>query len=538
MKITIKANINDKYFSAEYGGGISPPSIALTANRPEAYELEIFEEESLPNKKFALKTLSGYYLTVDIDGTLRTNEKFLGPWEELQWDGQYIKTHHGTYLTARIDKDLVPIETTHNKDIWEQFTRISIEPAYKRLGLVRAVGRAAQDDSGLFHPLGLTFFWALYGWKFERERILEHLEWMKQYQFDYLRILGEVNWSGRSIEPFGWPNYQHILAEFVDFAYDNYGLRTQLTMVGGKYQKDHETLVAPVVQSRPNKFMHLETANEYGRLDKISKDDLIRVSRYLSDYTPNLVALSTIDANQTFASMIEDTKEAGADMFTLHTRRSDHDAYWSAVRQGYDFKNFPYISSNNEPQGPQSSVEELSNPMQLTMARATSIVCNGAFYVLHVAQGVTGKAEPKYNRPENMWDVPNIDAIMRHVRYLDTCLPEGIENWKCVNNGRSDHPLPLDDRLGYGFWEGNSKGAVNKNYACVNGHRFVEVLLGVNNPNEQGATMVGKPIRDSHIEAHDIDNYDIVEINAKFGENVHLDGRKDKMKGYILLGNL
>ena len=309
-------------------------------------------------------------------------------------------------------------------------------------------------------------------------------------------------------------------------------------MVGGVYQRDHEKLVVDALQGRFHKIMHFEAANEYGRLDKISKQNLIKVAAYLSDKTPNLVSLSTLDTGETFEQMIADTNMAGADMFTLHTRRSDHDAYWSHVRQGYDLRNYPKVSSNNEPQGPQSSVKELNDPMQLAMARANGIVCNGAMYVLHVGQGVTGKADPNHGRPENMWEVPNIDNIMWHVRRVDSVLPVNIENWKCVNNGRSDHPMPLDDRLGYGFWEGDSKGAVNKNYACINGHQFIEVLDGVNNATEHGPTMVGKPIRDSHIVSHDISDYSSMEINAKAGQGVEVEGRRDKMKGYILHGNL
>ena len=65
---------------------------------------------------------------------------------------------------------------------------------------------------GVFHPLGLTFFWALYGWKYERERVLDHLTWLAPKGFDYLRILGEVDWVGRSIEPCGVAGLRRQLA--------------------------------------------------------------------------------------------------------------------------------------------------------------------------------------------------------------------------------------------------------------------------------------------------------------------------------------
>ena len=538
MKIALRASINGRFISAEYGGGRTPPDIALTANREDILGFETFDHIVLPNGTFALQTYTGNYLTADIDGTLRTNATEIGAWENFYHDGPHIRTIHGRFLTARIDKELVPIETTENRDVWEEFDLINLEPISKRGGLVRAVGRCVSDDVGLFHPLGITFFWALYGWKFERERIYEHLDWMKQYDIDYLRILGEVDWEGRSILPFGWPDYQQTLAEYIDYAYDECGIRTQLTMTGGKYKTGYEEMIVPVLNERHHKIMHLEVCNEWERLDKISRNDMIRVGRYFREHTPNLVALSTPNPSveSSYQDMINMGKEAGVNMHVLHTRRSDHDYYWSCVRQGYDLKEFASIASNNEPQGPQSSVEELSNPMQLAMARACGVVCNGAFYVLHVGQGVTGVASPEHGRPQNMWEVPNIDTIITAVRNIDQALPDGIENWKCVNNGRDDHPMPLPDDA---FWEGSHNGVVNKNYACINGNQFVEVLLGVKSESEVGNVGVGKIKNDATVKAFDVaNNMNVSTVNVKAGTQMSINGRKDTMAGYILNGNI
>lgn|SRR5678816_595007 len=536
MKIALKAVINQRYISAEYGGGVEPNQLALTANREEVLGFETFEQVSLPNGCFALQTHNGNYITADVDGSIRSNAIEIGAWENFSREGNKIKTFHGTYLTARIDKMLVPIETTENKDIWEEFDIISLEPIHKRGGLVRANGKAVMDDVGMFHPLGITFFWALYGWRHERERIYAHLDWLSQFDIDYLRILGEVDWEGRSILPFGWPDYQQILADYIDYAYDECGIRTELTVVGGHYQQGHESLVSDVLQGRHHKIMHLEVCNEYERLDKISRDNLVRVGKHLRQNTPNLVALSTpnVNVDGSYEDMIHLTKEAGANMYSLHTRRSDHDNKWSHVRQGYDLKNFPGPASNNEPQGPQSSVKTLDNPMQLAMARACGVVCNGAFYVLHVGQGVTGKADANHGRPENMWEVPNIDTIIKTVKQIEVALPDGIENWKCVNNGRDDHPMPLPDDA---FWEGSHDGAVNKNYACINGNKFVEVLLGVKSNSEVGNVGVGKLRQDSVIKAIDGHDARIQTITSTAGTDMSINGRKDTMAGYVICGN-
>lgn len=544
MKIALKAH-NQLYVCAELGGGIYYDNgVAVVANRAVQNIWEEFKEVSLPDGGFALQTYSGHYVCAELDGiNISTNRTEIGPWERFRWIGNKIQTHHNTFLIARLDLPDIPVQqTTNQEDTSTDFERIPLEAPIpvpgRRLGLVRADGRCAIDDTGLFHPLGLTFFWGLYGWKFERDRIHEHLEWLKQYNFDYLRILGEVNWEGRSILP-SWPDYENILREFVDTAYDQYGLRSEITLVGGKYVPGMEHKVKNALTGAEHKVMHYEVANEYGRLDKITPADLVSVGRFLRANTPNLVALSTPDKK--YSDMISLGQMADANMYTVHLRRSKHDNYWSHVRQGYDLKEFPKITSSNEPQGPQSSVAEDSNPLRLAMARATGIVCSGAFYVLHVGQGVTGVADPAHGRPQNMWEVPNIDNIMKHVRRVDEALPQGIENWQVVNNGRSNHPLPLDPRVNHpngGFWEGNGPGSVNKNYATVSGNRFVEILNGVKNPAEEGITNCGIARNDSHIKVFDIRDYSPHTAVVGDGLKLELEGRKDTMVGYVLNGNL
>lgn len=224
-------------------------------------------------------------------------------------------------------------------------------------------------------------------------------------------------------------------------------------------------------------------------------------------------------------------------MFTLHLRRSDHDYKWSAVRQGYDLKDFPHVASNNEGQGLQSSVDTLDNPLQLACYRALGVICGGGPFVLHVGQGVTGKADPTHGRPENMWDVPYIDPAIKAVSGVDDLLPAGIENWRVVNNGRDDHPLPLDDKLG--FWEGEQgrAPAVNKNYAAYNHDEFRVALIGCRSANETGPVPAGIATRDCHVEAFDPATMKMVAwADLKAGQAWTVPGRHDTMAGYIIKG--
>jgi hypothetical protein len=426
-----------------------------------------------------------------------------------------------------------------------------------RQGLVVCDRRVVSDQTGIFHPLGLTFFWALYGWKFERDRIFAHLDWLRPKGFDYLRILGEVDWEGRSIEP-SWPDYQQVLADFIDFAYKDCGLRTQVTIVGGR-QYDQDTgarrfvpteltkQVTDVVKERAHKVLLLEMANEWTRLDKVAMDDLIDMGKIAVEETDNLVALSCPsekdedDETSGHEGMKNATAKAGANAFTIHPKRTGTDDGWAHVRQGYDFKNFDTAVYNNEPEGPQSSVESMDNPLQLASCRLLGVVCGGAGYVLHVGQGVTGVADPEHGRPENMWEVPNIDEIMRIVRQVDPLLPVGVENWKVVNNNRHDHPLPLpgDSSFWYEPKHEDRAPAVNKNYASYAGSQFVVMLTGVKSHDANGPVPVGAALHACHVEAYDpvtlarVDQADLAQ-----GEAWSLPGRADTMAAYLVRGTL
>jgi len=520
----------------------------------------------------------------------------------------------------------------------------------KRRGLVQGTGHVVRDDDGIFHPLGVTLFWALYGWKFERDRILAHLAFLSGHGFDYVRILGEVDWVGRSIDPpadagnmtpLAWADYTPMLQQFVDCAYDQYGLRSEISIIGGRPRDevtgvqrfvptDLARVVAEAMVGREHKVMHFEMANEWQRLDKATPDDLMAMCQVVVEMSPNLVALSCpaetssttfaaienatgveptsaeledgihallnlassrsitfweaakvlraalsaggdlkgllgkryhegltllqilrvvrelygpdVDTQEStdsdgFDEMILATQTAGGNCYTPHLRRSDHDYKWSHVRQGYDLRLFPDATSNNEPQGPQSSVDTLDDPLQLACARLLGVMCGGAPYVLHVGQGVTGEADPNHGRPQNMWEVPNIDTIMTVVRQVDVLLPEGVENWDVVNNGRSNHPLPLDAHKG--FWEGSDGNApaVNKNYAALSGNQFVMMLTGCRSVEETGPVPAGTAIRAMHVAAYDPVTLAIVaEADLEKGQSWTVPGRHDTMAGYLVRG--
>lgn len=420
-------------------------------------------------------------------------------------------------------------------------------PNQARRGVVRLDGRAVRDDDGLHHYLGITFFWALYGWKFERDRMLQNLDWIASRGFDYARILGEVDWQGREIDPM-WPDYEEVLAQTADAMYER-GIRAQLSIVGG-VQPDHVDLtekVGRVVASRPEKFVYLEAANEYYRSDKLTEAQLIWMVSRLKELVPNLLALSApkpgiVGELERWAKL---SAMVGAQVLPFHTDRNESDAHWRQVRQAYDFHLAQGTGSDQEGPGSQSSGGQLEDPRQQAIKRFLAHGAGAGFYTWHAGAGVQGVAIPSLGRPANLWETPNADAIVGALHVVEAHMPEGFQNWSIRNNGRSNHPLQLNpaewpeskDKTA-GFWQGESAafGRVNKNYAMLGpNNEFRETVCGMNAPADGELWPAGRALGTMELQMFDPVGV-ALEAKIKAGEELHLPGRPDKQAGYIIVG--
>ena len=293
-----------------------------------------------------------------------------------------------------------------------------------RTGIVRAEHKALRDDTGVFHPLGLTFFWALYGWKYERQRIHDHLAWLAPKGFDYLRILGEVDWTDRSIDPpvdagnttpAAWPDYREQLRGFVDYAYDVHGLRSEIIdhrRAATRQEHGRAALcprptlarvVCEALVGAEHKVMLYEMANEADRLDKASMTDLVQMAQVVEglDAEPRV----TVPAGRLRRDESGDRRGGRVELHAaLAAERSRLRlvACAAGVRlQGLSAR----LLEQRTRRATELSGEEMSDPLQLACCRLLGVVCGGAGYVLHVGQGVTGEAEPDHDRPQDMWDV-------------------------------------------------------------------------------------------------------------------------------------
>jgi hypothetical protein len=319
--------------------------------------------------------------------------------------------------------------------------------------------------------------------------------------YHFARILGEVGWAdGRSIDP-NWPDYEQVLGEFIDFAYDQCGLRVELTLVGGTGDPmDLAQKAATVINAgRTHKIMNLEVANEsYGR--PITLQQMVDAGRYLRQNTPNLVALSSGEGLGTYAPSSTD---------------------WRAERQPWDWKDFNFPVSHNEPIGPRSSVQEETDPARLAMLRAVGLINGVGAFVLHNGSGVTGQVDPAHNRPANLWEVPGIDAVMKAVRGIDAWMPQRAGEGQHWNNGWAGDPCNAD-----AFWGSGADHGVNRNYTVSTPDGWISTEAGINDH------VVLTMSRNSRVEVFDILSGKVNEVTLNAGDTLTLTPSSTDNNGY------
>lgn len=483
---------NGKYVSADCGGDDVGN---VFASAGAAGDDETFYVRAQPGGQVSIRSSHGRDVSAEAAGgaLVHANRTAVGPWELFALagrisEGNAISLRAGDgvhFVSARIDQDppLVDAEATALGP-WEQFAvHVIAAPAIvARPGIVHADGNNYADDAGAFYPLGATLMWAVWGWQNDQDRVKQNLDFLAQHHWDYVRILGEVDWSNETIDP-NSPGYQAALGELIDYAYDVDGLRTEITLMGGSVDPmiTAQQVVPVVNANRAHKILDLEVANE-SYLRPVSLDQLQNVGRYLRSNTQNLVAISSGEGWSTYQPNATDWLQAYKDTYigdfanlgTVHMDRGQGDGGWREVRQPWDWKDLSFPMSHNEPIGPRSSVAEEVDPIRLSMLRAVGLINGVGAFVLHNGAGVAGQVDPAHNRPANLWEVPGIDAIMDAVRSVDEIVPLHAGDGQHWNNAWAGNPLVAD-----AFWSDGDDHGVNRNYTVSTADGWISTEAGV-----------------------------------------------------------
>ena len=344
-----------------------------------------------------------------------------------------------------------------------------------------------------------------------RQHVIEHWQYFEDHgRADATRVLFQVNWKDETIDP-AWPNYREIMAEVIDKAYDDHGLRTLATLIGGGLSMDPTAfgnLVCDILEPRQEKILYVEIANEaYQNADD---ETVAAVAAVVRRRLPSLLLAASayngpdgVDFERTVAM----ANRIGASVLPVHLERSAPTG--RQVRQAWDIKEFSRdrLISNQEPVGPLSSVAECRDARALAMHRALSIAMGAGAFVFHCGSLVYGV--PKMGatgfRPARVMEVPDIDEIVEAVAFVEGILPDGVETWRAANAGW-ESPMPSNpvraDKL-------------EKNYAAVSDRGFVSFLIDV----QPGCEIVLK--RTAHIRVFDpLQTHPVFSLTAAEGQPV------------------
>jgi len=412
-------------------------------------------------------------------------------------------------------------------------------------GIVRPSGRMLLDDNGPRHFLSTTLMWSNWGYREDRDRLKANLAYCQSFALDGIRTLGSVmgdSWEGRKTDP-TWPDYEDVIAGQIDTAF-SYDLRQfPFTMLGDHFTDVHAATdrMINALRGREEKIGYIEIANEWGHAVKISEADLLTIARKVRAAFPTmLLALSRpqsggIDAMKALLNQI-----GGPCIFPLHTDRDENDRHWRQVRQAYDFHaiGIDESGSDQEGPGPASSVGELWKPRQLGMKRWLASVAGCGVFCHHTGNGVRGKDDPANNRQPNLMDVQGFADQIAALKMVERWLPDGVQNWKVVNNGPSrQHPLSLPPADGDGFWAGNGdveNGDTNKNYAVLGPNGFMLGLFGLNEGDDRRS---GQAFYDMHVDCFDSLTGTLVKpADLVQDQWLTLPGRRDREMSYIVVG--
>lgn len=394
---------------------------------------------------------------------------------------------------------------------------------------VIANGRGVCGPKGVFHPLGITYFSALRLQRYDRAANLKNLDLLQKLKFDYVRILGMIDWPGLEIDP-RWPEYEAVLASFIDDAYAR-GIYTQLTVVGGYAGRDPLALthsVLRVLESRWHKVIYVDQANERDVNNQLSTEHVVTMVRAFRQAFPLLLVA-------TGSELLEDTRRltalTGANFAVHHVPRVDHKYAngWFNTGAVMDL-NLPH--DNQEPVGPCSSIAQMTEPVQLALQRASSIIGGAALYVFHVGDGITSSERFEGRDCGRMLhtyfgDVPNFEAMATAVQRVDRLLPANVENWDVT---------PMSEFLytrDYWTYREQAAHGITGMHATVKDDRFVGTVHGVLHH------VVLTAARPLSIEVYDPVTLErVTQARLLTGQTIRLAGAPDGMAGYVVKGIL
>lgn len=355
------------------------------------------------------------------------------------------------------------------------------KPSTARRGQVRADRHVLVDDDGPFLALGTSLFWGLWGELHDVERLEQNLKAARDAGFDYVRVLATVgpsHWRDRTVRVTD-PGWQDAVRSFTDRAYAH-GLRVQWTIFGSANDlstSEQDRTVAGLldaIEGRHHKVAIIEIANEAPHGNGPSASRATEFGRRVRSRFPGLLA-SSAPIDDLCASQRGWYSSDVWSLITLHfSRIRASDGLWRPTRQPWREAAFTCEGltakayANNEPIGPQSSVEQDDDDLRMALQCGTSFVTGVGACIYHTGAGIRGGGAEDLarGRPPNLSESPRWATNTAAIRALRDALPPDVPNWSKHNMHWESTPLRVQDT-----------SALMRQYCATSGGRFVCVVL-------------------------------------------------------------
>jgi hypothetical protein len=360
-----------------------------------------------------------------------------------------------------------------------------------RGGVVRTCGRALCDDGGPWPALGASMFWAMWGFKFDRARLEGNLKFLAEHDFDYIRVLGELggsHWKDRPVDP-RWPDYDRIVAELTDLAYQKYGLRVEWTLFGGTdfsttpaLRQERVDRFARAMVGREQAVLLVEIANEgwqngfphpSGTTEMRALAARLGAKLTEAGAKPLLRAVTSPAGPEVYGTQDRRVpyrvtyEGAGVDVGTVHSTRDRGDNGWRPLRALIEYRQapgMPMVISNDEPIGPGSSGNAENDPLKLVSQAIASYMVGLAAYTYHTNAGIWGGgASGQHRGPGDVWSLPRARDIAGGFKATRAYVPPDVANWTFHDTNATGHPFQSASPL----------------FAAVQGTRFVALPFNV-----------------------------------------------------------
>jgi hypothetical protein len=360
-----------------------------------------------------------------------------------------------------------------------------------RRGVVRACGRALCDDGGSWPAVGASFFWGMWGYKHDRARLEANLKFLAENGFDYIRVLGELGgpaWKDRQVDP-RWPDYDRIVAELTDLAYQKYGLRVEWCLFGGTdfsttpaqrearidrfaramVGREHAVLLVEIAnEGWQNGFPHPEGTTEMRKLAARLGEKLKEAGA-----KPLLRAVTSPAGPEFYGSQDASApyrltyEGAGVEVGTVHSTRDRGEGGWRPLRALIEYRQapgMPAVISNDEPIGPGSSGSTENDPLKLVSQAVASYIVGLAAYTYHTNAGIWGGGISGQHRgPGDLWALPRAREIAAGFKAMRGYVPPDIAAWTFHDANAKGHPFQ----------------SATPTVAAVHGSRFVALPFGI-----------------------------------------------------------